>query len=97
MEALKYQTDFKIIYKVEVGTSWLASVTLAMGYNYLETLKEKINLAIIYTRYNGKCYAINTSRKVDEGRTKIFIKFTYSGYNRKPRKIPVIFTSKMNS
>ena len=99
MGSLKYQTDFEIVYGItkEDGFSWDMIVDLVIGENYLETLKETVNLSIVYTRSNGQCYAISTSRKIDERKTLIImVGSSSSGYNL-PGSFPVIFTSEMNS
>ena len=95
MDSLKYQTDFIILYGITKGDgfSW-DYVYLAIGENYLETLKEPVNLSTVYTRSNGLCFAINTFRKIDERNTLIMIGPTSSSL---PGSIPVIFTSEMNA
>ena len=98
MDSWKYQTDFKILYVVtkKDGFSLDDYSFLVIGQNYLGNLKEIVTLTAVYTRYNGLCYAINTTQNVDE--RKIMIKITPSTtiYNL-PDTIPVIFTSEINS
>ena len=85
----KYGTALKIEYN---------SVDLDIGENYMKTLKDVavVNLTTVYTRYHGLCYAINTSRKIDEETTAIKI-MPKSSTDNLPGTIPVIFTSEMNS
>ena len=90
----KYQTDFKIKYTVKVGQNFVGNF-LAIGENYLKITKEKVNLAIIYTRYNGLCYVVNSTRKVDERWTGIVINYAPT-VDRVPDSLPIIFTSDMN-
>ena len=93
MGSSKYETDFYISYSDE----WLMGgiTDLRIGENYLETLKETVYLTTVYTRYNGLCYSINTTQKVDE--RGIFISIIPSSPDDNlPEKVPVIFTSGMN-
>ena len=94
MGSSKYETQFYIQYKVHRLMN--DYVNLTIGANYIETLKELVNLTVIYTRYNGKCYAIFTTLKDVESYIFIRIMPATSSYNL-PETIPVIFTSEMNS
>ena len=103
MGSLKYQSDFKIKYGLnpyDLGKiNWIYAeeeIVLAMGTNHLETFEEDVILTKIHTRYNGICYAINTTRKVDEIETNVEI-MPSSSFVNVPKIISVIFTSEKNS
>ena len=93
MGSSKYEADFHIYLSIGNEGSW---VNLKIGENHLETLKVKVYLATVYTKYNGMCYAINTTQKVDETFIAIVI-MPSSSTDNFPGTIPVIFTSEMNS
>ena len=90
MGSFKYDNDFYITYVIagKDGTN------LKIGYNYLEKMNETVTLTSIHTRYNGQCYAINTTNNDDERHTVIQI---FSQGDNLPASIPVIFTSEINS
>ena len=94
MGSLKYETQFYIKYKANMLMD--EYVNLTIGENYLDASNELIDLSIVYTRYNGLCYAIHTTLKVVENYIFIRIMPSSSAYNL-PETIPVIFTSRMNS
>ena len=95
MSSWKYEADFYINYAVE-GPNVNVGNNLKIGDNYLATLKETISLTTIYTRYNGLCYAIKTTQKVDD--RGIFIRILPSStVDNLPGAIPVFFTSDLNS
>ena len=98
MDIWKYDADFNITYKTyqSDGFSIEDEVVLTMGENSLEKSGKTVNLIIIFTRYNGLCYAINTTREVDTRKTSIKI-MPSSSVDNLPKNIPVIFTSEMNS
>ena len=92
--SIKYQSDFTIQYCV--GYPCEEEIVLAIGVNHLETLKEKVTLTIIYTRYDGMCYSINTTQRSNEKWITIEIMPSSSIINL-PGTIPVIFTSERNA
>ena len=94
MVSSEYETEFYFQYKVYRLMN--EYVNLTIGENYLKTINETVNLTTIYTRYNGLCYSIKTTRKVDESFTIIKIMPSFSVDNF-PGTIPIFFTSEMNS
>ena len=70
-------------------------MTFCGGENDLKKSGEIINLTTIYTRYNGKCYAISTTRNIDERETevKIWSRGYYQGWYLRGFKLDVFFTS----
>lgn len=68
-----YGITFNITYRTykSDGFSTDDSVVLQLGDNDLGTSKEKVNLTTIHGRFYEICYAMDTTRKVDEGKTQI--------------------------
>ena len=74
------------------GISVEDEVVLKIGENYLENSGEIVNLTKIYTRFNKLCFAINTTRNIDEKETEIKIwSLTHL------LVVDVFFTSEKNS
>ena len=90
MGSWMFLTDFNIIYWHPESDSWL---DLELGPNYMKD--GNVYLRIIYTWFDGICYAVTPTRKMDERWTKIIIEPSYG--KSLPGIIPVIVTSEMNS
>ena len=72
-DAQNYGTEFNITYQTykSDGLTSEEKIPLKIGENHLSHAKEKVNLTKIYTRWNGICYKINTTRKADFRKTEI--------------------------
>ena len=88
----EYQKHWNITYTIykEDGFSVQDKVVLQIGENQLQNSGEKVTLAIIYTAFRDLCYAITTTRKVDEKLTEIKTEFDM-GHTE------IFFTSAENS
>lgn len=91
----EYETTFNITYITyhNDGYSYEDEAILKIGKNNLNMSKEIVNLTKIFTRFNGVCYTINTTRKVDERNTQIEIQSNI--YNLP--NFTMYFTSEVNA
>ena len=69
----EYQTVFNITYTTyqSDGLTIEDEVVLKIGGNYLNKSGDIVNLVTLYTEHDFLCYAINTTRNVDEMETEI--------------------------
>ena len=95
----EYQEYFSIGYMTyqSDGLSVENEVVLKMGENYLENSGEIVNLTNIHTRFNYRCFAINTNRNVDKRDTEIKILFLEPTLQTFFIQIHIFFTSEKNS
>ena len=90
--------DFNISYNVynKFNHEWQQYIdTLSIGVNDLLMSDAKVNLEKLYTGYDGTCYRITTTRKIEDGGVVTEIKISSNG-NGLP-KMKVYFTSEENS
>ena len=90
--------DFNISYNVynKFNHEWQQFLdTLSIGVNDLLMSDAKVNLEKLYTGYDGTCYRITTTRKIEDGGVVTEIKIS-SNSNGLP-KMKAYFTSKENS
>ena len=94
VQSKEYHKYFNITYTTYQSNGLYVEdeVILKIGKNYLENSTESVDLTIIYTFYHGMCYAINTTRNVNERVTKIKIVTHPNTLSKKD----VYFTSEKN-
>ena len=68
-----YGTEFNFLYQTfkSDGLTSEENIILKIGENNLVVSKGKVSLTMLYTRWNGICYKINTTREVDLKKTEI--------------------------
>ena len=91
-----YGTEFNFTYQTfDIdGLTSEERILLKTGENYLSLAKETVSLTKMYTRWNGICYKINTTREADFRKTEI--KLNTSG-SKQLEATEFFFTSEDNS
>ena len=91
-----YGTEFNFTYQTfEIdGLTTAERIPLKTGENYLSLDKEMVSLTKMYTRWDGICYKINTTRKADFRKTEITLNTSGS---KQLEAAEFFFTSEHNS